>query len=102
MQNRKKENIYIYIYAKKNNNNNNNHTQDSIYVVRQFTYVYGVAGISLFSWKNTEVQFFSLKNDIKTLISKITIFISYAQDSQWTTNMGQKNFSWTKPKKISH
>ena len=35
--------------------NKNNHTQDSIYVVRQFTYVYGVAGISLFSWKNTEV-----------------------------------------------
>ena len=54
MQNRKKENIYIYIYAKKNNNNNNNHTQDSIYVVRQFTYVYGVIRISLFSWKNTE------------------------------------------------
>ena len=50
MQNR---NIYIYIYAKEKNNNNN-HTQNNIYVVRQFTYVYGVAGISLFSWKNTE------------------------------------------------
>ena len=52
--------------------------------------------------QSVAVQFFSLKNDIKTLISKITIFISYAQDSQWTTNMGQKNFSWTKPNKISH
>ena len=30
------------------------HTQDSIYVVRQFAYVHGVAGISLLSRKNTE------------------------------------------------
>ena len=30
------------------------HTQDSIYVVRQFAYVHGVAGISLLSGKNTE------------------------------------------------
>ena len=27
----------------------NNHIEDSIYVVRQFAYVYGIAGISLFS-----------------------------------------------------
>ena len=27
----------------------NNHTQDSIYVIRQFAYVHGVIGISLFS-----------------------------------------------------
>ena len=37
------------IYAKKNN-----HTQDSIYVVQQIVYVYGVAEISLFSRKNKE------------------------------------------------
>ena len=30
------------------------HTQDSIYVVRQFAYVHGVVGISLLSGKNTE------------------------------------------------
>ena len=28
-----------------------NHTQNSIYVVRQFAYIHGVAGISLFSKK---------------------------------------------------
>ena len=33
---------------------NNNHTQDSIYVVCQFAYVHGVAGVSLFSVKKTE------------------------------------------------
>ena len=32
----------------------NNHTQNSIYVVWQFAYVYGVAEISLFSGKNTK------------------------------------------------
>ena len=30
------------------------HAQDNIYVVRQFAYVHGVTGISLFSRKNTE------------------------------------------------
>ena len=30
------------------------HAQDSIYVVRQFAYIHGVAGISLLSGKNTE------------------------------------------------
>ena len=39
------------------------------------------------------VQFFSLKNDIETLISKITVFISCAQDSQWVTKTCQKIFS---------
>ena len=33
---------------------NNNHTQDSIYVVWQFAYIHGIAGISLFSRKNTK------------------------------------------------
>ena len=32
----------------------NNHKQDSIYVVWQFAYIHGVAGISLFLGKNTE------------------------------------------------
>ena len=38
------------------------HAQDNIYVVRQFAYDPGVAGISLLSRKNTKVQlqFFSL------------------------------------------
>jgi len=39
---------------KKYTQKKNNHTQDSIYVVRQFAYVHRVAGISLFSGKNTE------------------------------------------------
>ena len=45
----------------------NNHTQDSIYVVRQFAYAYGIAGISLFSGKiqNTAIQFSFLKTNIK-------------------------------------
>ena len=30
------------------------HAQDSIYVVRQFAYIHGVAGISLLSGKNIE------------------------------------------------
>ena len=38
------------------------------------------------------VQFFSLKNIIKILIFKITVFISYTQDSQWTTKTGQNFF----------
>ena len=32
------------------------HTQDNIYVVRQFAYIHGVAGISLLSGKNTEYK----------------------------------------------
>ena len=31
-----------------------NHTQDSIYMVWQFAYVHRIAGISLFSGKNTK------------------------------------------------
>ena len=57
------------------------HAQDNIYVGRQFTYVHGVTGISLLSWKNTEyklrLQYFLtlLKHGnrlykIKTLITK--------------------------------
>ena len=48
------------IYAKEKINND---TQDSVYVIRQFAYVYGVAGISLFLGKNTECgsTVFSLK-----------------------------------------
>ena len=45
----------------------NNHTQDNIYVVRQFAYVHGVVGISLLSGKKiqsaaTVFFFHSLKN----------------------------------------
>ena len=32
------------------------HAQDNIYVVRQFVYIYGIAGISLLSEKNTEYK----------------------------------------------
>ena len=42
------------------------HAQDNIYVVRQFAYVHGVAGISLLSGRNTKCGYhiFSLrKND---------------------------------------
>lgn len=72
----------------------NNYIQDSIYIVRQFPYVHGVAVISQFSRKNTRCgnTVFSLKNNIKTLISKITVFISCTQDSQWATKLA-KNFS---------
>ena len=45
------------------------HAQDSIYVVRQFAYVHGVAGISLLSGKKYKVQlqlFLSLKNTATT------------------------------------
>ena len=45
-------------YGKKNRekymSKKNKHTQDSIYVIRQFAYVHRVAGVSLFSRKNTE------------------------------------------------
>jgi len=52
--------------------------QDNIYMVRQFHYVHGVAGISLLSGKNTKVrlQYFSLpqktrQQPYKTLITKV-------------------------------
>ena len=38
----------------KNTPKKNDHTQDSIYVVRQFAYVHEIAEISLFLGKNTE------------------------------------------------
>ena len=44
------------------------HAQDNIYMVRQFAYVHGVAGISLLSRKNIKCGstiFLSLKNYIK-------------------------------------
>ena len=40
--------------------------------------------------QSAAVQFFSLKNNIKTLISKTTIFISCAQDSQWAQKRAKK------------
>ena len=45
----------------------NNHTQDSIYMIRQIVYIYGVVRISLFLGKNTRCSssVFSLKNNIK-------------------------------------
>ena len=60
--------------GKKYASKKNNHTQDNIYVVLQFTYVYRVAGISLLSRKNTKrgsSVFFSLKNyNNKTLTAQ--------------------------------
>ena len=60
------------IYAKKKKKN---YTQDSVYVIRQFAYVYGVAGILLFSRKNIECgsTIFSLK-------------------TTWNSNLQNKNF----------
>ena len=73
-----------------------NFSQDNIYTVQQFVYVHGIVGISLLSGKNTKCGstiFLSLKNYIqKTLITKTTVSISYAQDSQWATKRA-KNFS---------
>ena len=62
-------------------------------MVQQFAYIHGVAGISRFSGKNTRCgsTVFSLKNNIKTIISETTVFISCAQDSQWATKWA-KNF----------
>ena len=63
------------------------HAEDSIYVVRQFAYVHGVAGISLLSGKNTKCSstvFQSLKKrQQQTLITKIAFFTSCVQDPQW-------------------
>ena len=57
------------------------HAQDNIYVIRQFVYIHGVAGILLLSGKKYKVwQYsFSLSQKLlqKTLITKTTIFISY-------------------------
>ena len=53
------------------------HAQDSIYVVRQFTYVHRVAGISLLSKKITMCGysvFLSQKQQDKTLITKKNSF----------------------------
>ena len=66
------------------------HAQDSIYVVRQFAYVLGVARISLLSKKITmcgySVFLSQKQQQDKTLITKKkTAFISCAQDSQWAT-----------------
>ena len=47
-------NLWDAKIEKKYTSKKNNHTQDSIYVIRQFAYIHGVAGISLFSGKNTE------------------------------------------------
>ena len=66
------------------------HAQDNIYVVRQFAYVHGVAGILLLSRKKIQVQQYSVsvsqENDNnKTLITKAAFFTSCAQDLQWAT-----------------
>ena len=66
------------------------HAQDSIYVVRQFAYVLGVARISLLSKKITmcgySVFLSQKQQQDKTLITKKKMaFISCAQDSQWAT-----------------
>ena len=83
------------------------HTQDSIYVVRQFAYVHRVAGISLLSKKITmcgySVFLSQKQQEDKTLITKKIAFISCTQDSQWATKRA-KNFlsaqafaPWSKP-----
>ena len=56
------------------------HAQDNIYVVRQFTYVHVVAGISLLSGKNTEYNlqlqyFLSNKNTTTTCKLELTSLI---------------------------
>ena len=50
------------------------HAQDNIYVVWQFAYVYGVAGISLLSGKNTEYK-----------IAATIFFLSHKEHSNHTT-----------------
>ena len=95
----------------------NNHTQDSIYVVRQFAYIHEVAEISLFlgeKYRMQQYSFFSFKKKktFETLISKPTVFVSCAQDSQWATKIAKKFYDlgllaqasapWIKPQKISH
>ena len=65
-------------------------------MVWQFAYVHGVAVISLLLGKNTKCGskiFFSLKDlHQETVITKTTISIFYAQDSQWATKRA-KTFS---------
>ena len=46
MRNKKIEKIHV--------KEKQSHAQDSIYVVRQFAYIHGIAGISLLSRKNIE------------------------------------------------
>ena len=77
------------------------HAQDNIYVVRQFVYVHGVAGISLLSRKKIQsaaIQFFySQKRQQQTLITKTAFSTSYAQDSQWATKQAKKIIPGTLP-----
>ena len=60
---KKKKKNFEKTHAKENNHT---HAQDNIYVVRQFAYIHGVAGISLLSGKkNTKCGysvFLSLKD----------------------------------------
>ena len=69
------------------------HAQDNIYVVRQFAYVHGVAGISLLSGKNTKYKnwaynLFSLIKNTTTLLKETLI----TQSRFLYIKMGQKNF----------
>ena len=68
-------------------------------MIRQFTYIHGVAGISLLSGKkykcDSTVFLYFKKLHQETLIIKTTVFISYAQDSQWATKRAKKNFNAT-------
>ena len=70
------------------------HTQDSIYVVRQFAYIHRVVGILLLSRKkiqSTAIQSFNLSRTITTNPNHKTAFSkSYAQDSQWATKWAKK------------
>lgn len=65
--------------------------QYSIYVVQQFAYVYGVLGISLFTWKNTRYgsTTFSLKNNTKPWSPKQNFFYHVHKIHNWLQNRPQ-------------
>ena len=84
-----------------------NYTQDSIYVIRQFAYVHGVAGISLFSRKNIECSstVFSLKTTWNSnLQNKIFLYPAHKIHSELQKRAknclvlsAQASTPWTKP-----
>ena len=72
------------------------HAQDSVYVVRQFAYLHGVAGISLLSGKKYKVWQYSIsvsreQRQYKTLITKKTI-LHYVHKIHNGLQNGSKNF----------
>ena len=96
-------------------------TQDSIYVVQQFSYVHRVAGISLFMEKNTRYSstIFSLRNNTQNPNLQNNSFLSctgftmgYKMDQKIFSGalplkpprrlVHERSTPWTKPQKISH